>query len=104
MQPTIKNNALNLIQNLEIGDFAPPKGHQARAYHIPIHHLESVRADYKDAGINIRVRYRGPRTPSIGRVMKVVVEDKVHIWTRTHRQAMQDCLKADAKTFSVYNR
>ena len=104
MQPTTQNIALNFIQNLEIGDYASPTGHNSRAYQIPIEFRDTVLAAYKDAGIKIRVRYRGPRSQSIGRVMKVEVLDKVYTWKRTRSQAMQDCLQADAKTFSVYTR
>lgn len=70
-----------------------------RAYWIPINLLEEVRAAYRAAGTTIRVRYRGPRTVSIGRTMTY----GTHTYTRTRNRAMQDCLKSDATHFTVYN-
>lgn len=69
------------------------------AYWIPIERLEEVRAAYRDAGTTIRVRYRGPRTVSIGRTMTY----GTHTYTRSRHRAMQDCLKSDATHFTVYN-
>ena len=48
----------------------------------PIEDLEKVRAKYRDQGIAIRVRFRGPRYDA----MRLT------------------CLKKDAKTFAVYPR
>ncbi len=70
------------------------------AYWIPIAKLEEVRAAYRDAGTTIRVRYRGPRTVSVGREMSR--PDKT-TYTRSYHRAMQDCLIADATHFTVYD-
>jgi hypothetical protein len=70
------------------------------AYWIPIEKLEEVRNAYRTAGTTIRVRYRGPRTVSVGREMSR--PDKT-TYTRSYHRAMQDCLKADATHFTVYN-
>ena len=70
------------------------------AYWIPIAKLEDVRAAYRAAGTTIRVRYRGPRTVSVGREM--TRNDKT-TYTRSYHRAMQDCLKSDATHFTVYN-
>lgn len=84
--------------------FAAPVNHVARAYHIPIAMRREVLDTYKSAGIKIRIRYRGSRVESIGRIMRVEVRDKVYTYRRSRSQAMQDCLMQDATTFSVYNR
>jgi hypothetical protein len=47
---------------------------------IPIEELELVRAEYRNKGIRIRVRYRGPR------------HDAMRLY----------CLKRNARAFSVY--
>ena len=47
---------------------------------IPIEELELVRAEYRNNGIKIRVRYRGPR------------HDAMRLY----------CLKRNARAFSVY--
>jgi hypothetical protein len=70
------------------------------AYWIPIAKLEEVRAAYRAAGTTIRVRYRGPRTVSVGREMSR--PDKT-TYTRSYHRAMQDCLIADATHFTVYD-
>jgi hypothetical protein len=70
------------------------------AYWIPIAKLEDVRAAYRAAGTTIRVRYRGPRTVSVGREMSR--PDKT-TYTRSYHRAMQDCLIADATHFTVYD-
>ena len=70
------------------------------AYWIPIEKLEEVRNAYRAAGTAIRVRYRGPRTVSVGREMSR--PDKT-TYTRSYHRAMQDCLKSDATHFTVYN-
>jgi hypothetical protein len=70
------------------------------AYWIPIAKLEDVRAAYRAAGTTIRVRYRGPRTVSVGRQMSR--PDKT-TYLRSRHRAMQDCLIADATHFTVYD-
>ena len=70
------------------------------AYWIPIAKLEDVRAAYRAAGTTIRVRYRGPRTVSVGREMSR--PDKT-TYLRSRHRAMQDCLIADATHFTVYD-
>ena len=84
--------------------FAAPANHGSRAYHVPIAMRNKVLEAYKSAGIKIRVRYRGPRSQSVGRVMRVEVRDKVYTWKRSRNQAQSYCLMQDAKTFSIYTR
>ena len=56
----------------------------------PIQTLEAVREAYRQAGIPIRVRYRGPR--------------RKNARGRTTYSGQSTCLKADAVRFSVYQR
>jgi hypothetical protein len=42
--------------------FESPADHDSIAYHIPMEMLEEVRQAYRNEGIAIRVRFRGPRT------------------------------------------
>jgi hypothetical protein len=62
--------------------YPAPDNHKALAYHVPIALLDEVRQTFKSAGISIRVRYRGPRINTFG----------------------SHTLKADAVSFSVYNK
>jgi hypothetical protein len=95
----------NIMTNVEIQAleslFPAPTGQNALAYWIPIAMREKVLAMYRDAGISVRARYRGPRAVSIGREM--TRNDKT-TYLRTRHRAMQDCLLADATHFSVYVR
>ena len=70
------------------------------AYWVPICYRDDVLKAYRDAGIPVRIRYRGPRTPSVGREMTY----RGHTYCRTRNRAMQDCLRADATHFTVYVR
>jgi hypothetical protein len=98
-----KETKMTQIESIETL-FASHANHGSRAYHVPIAMRNEVLAAYKSAGIKIRVRYRGPRLQSIGRIMRVEVRDKVYTYRRTRHMAMQDCMMQDAKTFSVYTR
>lgn len=73
-----------------------------RAYWIPIVMREKVLAAYRDAGIKVRIRFRGPREQSVGREMPCIGSSRTY--KRTRSQAHQDCLIADATHFTVYNR
>ena len=93
------------VEQIELSFAAPTEGladsyYPVLAYWIPIELLEDVRAAYRAAGTTIRVRYRGPRTVSIGREM--IRTDKT-TYTRSYHRAMQDCLIADATHFTVYD-
>lgn len=79
------------------GDFI---GH-VRAYWVPIELRETVLALYREAGIRIRIRFRGSRVQSIGRLMPRLDGST---YRRTRHQAHQDCLLADATHFTVYIR
>lgn len=81
--------------------FPAPDGHRALAYWIPISMRERVVAAYRAAGIPIRIRYRGPRAVSIGRIM---TRPDGSTYRRCRIRAYQDCLAADAEYFSVYRR
>ena len=93
------------VEQIELSFAAPAEGladsyYPVLAYWIPIELLEDVRAAYRAAGTTIRVRYRGPRTVSIGREM--IRTDK-STYLRSRHRAMQDCLIADATHFTVYD-
>lgn len=79
------------------GDFI---GH-VRAYWVPIELRETVLSLYREAGIRIRIRFRGSRVQSIGRLMPRLDGST---YRRTRHQAHQDCLLADATHFTVYIR
>ena len=79
------------------GDFI---GH-VRAYWVPIELRETVLALYREAGIRIRIRFRGSRVQSIGRLMPRLDGST---YRRTRHLAHQDCLLADATHFTVYIR
>ena len=79
------------------GDFI---GH-VRAYWVPIELRETVLSLYREAGIRIRIRFRGSRVQSIGRLMPRLDGST---YRRTRHQAHQDCLIADATHFTVYGR
>ena len=71
------------------------------AYWVPISLRDSVLLAYKEAGIKIRLRYRGSRKESVGREMPRLDGST---YRRTRSQANQDCLLADATHFTVYTR
>ena len=73
----------------------------ARAYWVPIELREQVLAAYREAGIPIRIRFRGSRVHSVGREMPRLDGTT---YRRHYHQAMQDCLLADATHFTVYTR
>jgi hypothetical protein len=80
------------------GDFI---GH-VRAYWVPIELRETVLSLYRQAGIRIRIRFRGSRKASVGREMPCIGSDRTY--RRRRNQANQDCLLADATHFTVYMR
>jgi hypothetical protein len=66
--------------------FKAPRGcGYAVAYHVPMEMLEEVRLAYRNEGIKIRVRYRGPR-----------VKNRYGVAYHT--------LKNNATSFSVYKQ
>lgn len=71
------------------------------AYWIPIELRTHVLAAYRDAGIPVRIRFRGSRKASVGREMPRLDGGT---YRRTRNQANQDCLMADATHFTVYGR
>jgi hypothetical protein len=93
------------IEQIENTYNAPAEGladsyYPVLAYWIPIEKLEEVRAAYRASDTTIRIRYRGPRTVSVGRQMSR--PDKT-TYLRSRHRAMQDCLIADATHFTVYD-
>ena len=91
------------IEQIESTYIAPANFHAAvRAYWVPIALREQVLAAYRDAGIPIRIRFRGPRAHSVGREMPCI--NSTRTYRRTRHQANQDCLLADATHFTVYAR
>ncbi len=62
---------------------------------VPMSLLNEVKRAYKNEGVDVRVRYRGPRLSNI-------VVTKNVIRKRTQKQKQSDCLKSEAKSFSVY--
>lgn len=73
-----------------------------RAYWVPIMFRETMLEMYRELGIKVRLRYRGPRAHSVGREMPCIGSDRTY--RRTRHQANQDCLLADATHFTVYER
>lgn len=73
-----------------------------RAYWVPIELRARVLAAYREAGIPIRLRFRGSRKASVGREMPCIGSSRTY--KRTRHQANQDCLMADATHFTVYER
>ena len=67
--------------------FKTPEGQVAVAYHVPMDLLEEVRQAYRQAGIDVRVVYRGPRRRSTSK------------WIN---ECNSFTLKYDATSFSVY--
>lgn len=92
----------NIETNAVEAFFPAPNGHDAIAYWVPVAMRERVLAAYRQAGIKIRIRFRGSRVASVGREMPCIDSDRTY--RRTRNQANQDCLLADATHFSIYNR
>jgi hypothetical protein len=67
-------------------EYAVP-GRTALLTNVPMPQLETIRNFYRYLGMNVKVRYRGPRAGDLER-------------SPTTRKA--SCLKSKAHTFSVY--
>jgi hypothetical protein len=67
--------------------YKTPEGQVALSYHAPMEMLEEVRQVYRNEGIKIRIRYRGPRR-------------RPNRWTKINSFT----LKADSTSFSVYSK
>ena len=72
------------------------------AYWVPISLRETLLNLYREAGIKVRLRYRGSRIHSVGREMPCI--GSTDTYRRTRNQANQDCLRDDATHFTVYAR
>ena len=70
-----------------------------RAYWIPIRYHADVLKAYRDAGIKIRTRFRGPRDPN--RLMKGC---DGRTYRRGKYSARITCIKDEATHFTVYGR
>lgn len=70
-----------------------------RAYWIPIRYHADVLKAYRDAGIPIRTRFRGPRDPN--RMVKTYDGRMIR---RGKYSAQITCLKCEATHFTVYGR
>lgn len=70
-----------------------------RAYWIPIRYHADVLRAYREAGIPIRTRFRGPRDPN--RMMKAI---DGRMYRRGKYSAQITCLKEEATHFTVYGR
>ena len=79
--------------------FASPLGHNSRAYWIPMRYHADVLKAYRDAGIKIRTRFRGPRDPN--RMMTAI---NGRTYRRGKYSAQITCLKCEATHFTVYGR
>ena len=91
------------ISSIETTYLAPATSYaDVRAYWVPISLRETVLNLYRQAGIPVRLRYRGPRSQSVGRAMPCIGSDRTY--RRTRNQANQDCLLQDATHFTVYSR
>ena len=80
----------------------PATGERALAKGIPMNMLDQVRSIYKQAGISIRIVYRGPRAQSVGRVMPGV--NGYPSYKRSRYSAQSTCMKMDATSFAVYTK
>lgn len=69
-------------------EYAVP-GRTALLTNVPMSQLETIRNYYRYLGMNVKVRYRGPRAGDLGR-------------SPFNRRG--SCLKDRALTFSVYRR
>jgi hypothetical protein len=99
----MERNYIMTIETTAIENLFPaPLGQRAVAYWVPIEMRECVLAAYRNAGISVRIRFRGSRIDSVGREMPCIGSDRTYRRTRT--QANQDCLLVDATHFSVYVR
>lgn len=79
--------------------FRSPENEQSLAKGLPMHMLEMARIAYKDAGIPIRIKYRGSRKSQVGITMK---GGNGRVYKRTSTMANQTCLKAYATSFAIY--
>jgi hypothetical protein len=79
----------------------PSNGDASLAKGIPIEMLDMVKWFFKEAGIDIRVKYRGPRKNQIGIMMRGV---NGVCYRRHAEQAQATCLKAYATSFAVYRK
>ena len=77
-----------------------PSNGRSWAKGIPMSMLEMTRIAYKDAGIKIRVVYRGPRAQSVGRVMPG--SNGYPSYKRSRNSAQSTCMKCDATSFAIY--
>jgi hypothetical protein len=104
MNISVEGNIMSNVETTALETFFPaPLGHDAVVYWVPIAMRARVLAAYRAAGIPIRIRFRGPRTASVGRLMPRIPAS-AGFYRRTRNQANQDCLLADATHFSVYRR
>lgn len=92
------NHSVETIKNL----FPVTKGNASViAQNVPIALREEVLKLFREQEIAIRIRFRGSRAHSIGRLMPTLLG---RVYKRTRRQAQQDCLLQDAVTFTIYHR
>ena len=84
--------------------FPSPSTEVSLAKGIPMSMLEMVRIAYKDAGIEVRVKYRGPRKAQAGISMPCIgiSAGPGRTYIRSKRTARSTCLKAYATSFAVY--
>ena len=82
--------------------FPSAQGETALAKGIPMSMLEMTRIAYKDAGIKIRVVYRGPRAQSVGRIMPGSNGYPSYSYKRSRNSAQSTCMKCDATSFAIY--
>ena len=81
--------------------FPSSRGEAAVAKGIPMSLLPLVRNAFREAGVPVRVAFRGPRAHSIGQMMPAP-RATARPYPRTAHSAQSWCLKRDAESFAVY--
>lgn len=81
--------------------FKTPTDQCSIAHNVPIALRQETLDAFNEEGVPVRLRYRGPRMQSVGRLMYGANRFP---YRRTRSQAYQDCLREDATSFSVYHR
>lgn len=70
-----------------------------RAYWVPMKYHADVLKAYREAGIKIRTRFRGPRDPN-----RATIGVDGRVYSRGKYSAQLTCLKDEATHFTVYAR
>ena len=80
--------------------YISPKGDHSVLKGVPIQYLEEIKRRFSDAGIRIKIRFRGPRAHRYPKGAQRWENGPNALVINAH----STCLKADATTFAVYHR